>query len=189
MSNIDFQNGFISGMSTRGLTRSGEYYKPRIWNDSGIYDYFYIDFKGQLNDFSLGMFLESIIVYDSEQIIVTDINFISSGVYKVFADIEGKINGVTVINKKSTLLTFTSGRILPVFSTIFYVEGVTPYVRKAYIYEKVNIGISNIINTDDRYDVEFTGYFTNFEVQESVLLDNNNILTTSEIVDVSYWGT
>ena len=83
MSNIDFQNGFVCGMATKGLTRSGEYYKPIIWNDSGEYSYFYIDFKKSMEFFTLGMFNESIIVHDSEQLPVKGIENISPSVYKI----------------------------------------------------------------------------------------------------------
>ena len=73
MSAIDFQNGFITGMATKGLVRSGDLYKPLCWNDEGDYSYFYIDFRRVMSGFSSGMFNESIIVHDSEQLKVTQI--------------------------------------------------------------------------------------------------------------------
>ena len=106
MSEIDFQNGFLCGMATNGLTRSGEIYKPTVWNDSGVYDYFYIDFRRAMEQFSMGMLAQSIIVYDSVQIPITDYEFISPGVYKIYADISNKMKGVTVINKKTSLLSY-----------------------------------------------------------------------------------
>ena len=73
MSDIDFQNGFLCGMATKGLVRSGELYKPLIYNDSGVYSYFYIDFRRAMQAFSTGMFAESIIIHDSSQINVTNV--------------------------------------------------------------------------------------------------------------------
>ena len=55
---IEFQNGFLCGMATKGLTRSGEYYKPDIWNDEGVYTHFYIDFRREVAPFSTGMWNE-----------------------------------------------------------------------------------------------------------------------------------
>ena len=71
MSEIDFQNGFVCGMATKGLVRSGELYKPAIWNDEGIYNYFYIDFRRAMEDFSTGMWNESVVVHDSVQLAVS----------------------------------------------------------------------------------------------------------------------
>ena len=71
---IDFQNGFICGMATKGLIRSGELYRPIIWNDEGVYTHFYIDFRRATQPFSTGMWNESIVVHDSVQIMATDVS-------------------------------------------------------------------------------------------------------------------
>ena len=73
MDQISYQNGFICGMATKGLIRSGQLYQPVIWNDEGVYDYFYIDFRRALEPFSLGMWNESIVVHDNEQLTVTGV--------------------------------------------------------------------------------------------------------------------
>lgn len=67
MSNTDFDNGFACGVVLH-IVRSGDMYQPVCRNDSGIYSYFYIDFRRAMMPFSLGMFNESILVYDSVQI-------------------------------------------------------------------------------------------------------------------------
>lgn len=186
MSDIDFQNGFICGMATRGLTRSGEMYKPNIWNDNGVFNYFYIDFKEPLEKFSLGMFLESIVLYDSESIPITNVEYVSPGVYKVFADISGKINGVTVINKKTTLLNFATGKLLPAFSTLFYVDGVANYVRKAYVLEQEQIGSLNLLDTNDHFETYFSDYFYN-DASDYLYLNDYHQLLAYENIDISYW--
>ena len=33
---IEFQNGFICGMATKGLIKSGVQYEPIIYNDEGL---------------------------------------------------------------------------------------------------------------------------------------------------------
>lgn len=136
MSDIDFQNGFIVGMATRGITRSGLMYAPLVWNDDGVYSYFYIDFKKPVADFSLGMFTESVVVHDSVQLAVSGVARVSSSVFKVYVDISGRFQGITVLNKITTYLAFTTGEEIPPFSVHFFVEGISRYERMKYLYEK-----------------------------------------------------
>jgi len=140
MNSIDFQNGFIAGMATKGLIRSGELYKPICWNDEGIYSYFYIDFKRVMSGFSTGMFNDSIVVYDSIAIPVTQVQKVSSGVYKVFCDISDRLQGVTVMNKKTSRLRFATGERLPVFSVHFFVSGIAQYISDGYVYDAETLG-------------------------------------------------
>lgn len=136
MSDIDFQNGFLCGMATKGLSRSGNMYEPTIWNDSGVYTYFYIDFRRALEPFSMGMLTESLIVNDGvNNLSITGYEAVSAGIYKIYCDISGKINGVMVFNKRNTRLYLTTGDPLPVFSVLFYVAGITSYIDLQYIYE------------------------------------------------------
>ena len=73
MDKISYQNGFICGMATKGLVRSGQAYQPIIYNDAGVYDYFYIDSRRVLEPFSIGIFNESIIVSGASVLNVTDV--------------------------------------------------------------------------------------------------------------------
>lgn len=135
MSTIDFRNGFVCGMATRGLVRSGELYKPDIYNDDGVYSFFYIDFRRSMSEFSIGMFNESIVVYDSVQIAVTAISRVSANVYKIYGDISNRNHGITVLNKKTSRLRFLNGERLPAFSTHMFVSGQAPYIDGGYLYE------------------------------------------------------
>lgn len=159
-------------MASKGLVRSGELYKPTIWNDSGVYTYFYIDFRRTVRDFSLGMFNESIIVYDSQQISVSQIEKIGATVYKVYCDLSNKIHGITVLNKKTTRLRFSSGEILPVFSVHMFIGGQSAFVDGAYVYEKlvfstafseteaVNVAVSSAFTIPALYDsLHYTANF------------------------------
>lgn len=135
MSDIDFQNGFLCGMATKGMLRTGQQYEPKVWNDEGVYDYFYIDFKRSVLPFSTGMFGESVVVHDSEQLPVTNVEYVSPGVYKIYCNIAGKVGGVTCMNKKTTWLKFADGRKVPPFAVHFYVAGLASYMRLDYTYE------------------------------------------------------
>ena len=195
MSQIDFQNGFVVGMATKGLIRSGELYSPRIWNDEGVYSSFYIDFRRNLSVFSLGMFNESIIVYDSEAIEITAVEFVSTGIYRIYGSLLGKIQGVTVVNKKSTLLTTTNGVMLPVFSTMFFVAGLDTYIRRAYAYDITNVGDAQAelgLTSTDSIVVENVGYhIEDLDTHEIADIDARHTaeLTPVENITISYWTT
>lgn len=134
MSDIDFQNGFIVGMATRGITRSGLMYEPIVWNDAEDYSGFYIDFKKPVEAFSTGMLTVSLVLHDSEQLPITGYKKISSSIFKVYCNIAGKVSGITVINKATSLLSFSTGEKVPPFSVHFYVSGVSSYIRFRYMY-------------------------------------------------------
>lgn len=137
MSDIDFQNGFLCGMATKGMLRTGQQYEPKIWNDEGVYTYFYIDFKQGVQDFSIGMVSLSIVVHDSLEIVVTDVKRISPSVYKLYCNLLNRPLGVTVTNKKDSDLVFVSGRRVPAFSTRFFVAGYDRSLRAPWAFNEV----------------------------------------------------
>lgn len=187
MSNLDFDNGFICGMATKGLTRSGQFYRPNIWNDHGIYSYFYIDFKLPLETFSVGMLKESLIIYDSEEIEILNFEKVSGSVYKIFCNISDKTKGVTVINKKSSLLVFTNNSFVPAFSVMFYVAGLASIIRKAYAYETSKLIVPGRLGTLENPVVYYQDYLDT-TMKEGTALTIDISLTASETPDISYWG-
>lgn len=150
---IAFQNGFACGMATKGLVRSGELYKPIISNDSGVYTYFYIDFKRAMQSFSTGMFNESIVVHDSIQLSVTNVEYISNGKYKIYCDIANRVHGITVLNKKTSRLKFSNEYQLPVFSVHMFIEGQDSYIDGGYYY-------------DDAYFSNASGIYSNTQTED-----------------------
>ncbi len=137
MDQISYQNGFVCGLAARGLTRSGQLYQPNIYNDSGKYSYFYLDFRRAMEAFSIGMLTESIIVYDSTQIIITGFEKVNETTYKIYANIASLPHGVTVINKKTSRLHFANGDILPPFATHMLIAGQMSYMDGGYSFEKM----------------------------------------------------
>ncbi len=170
MSDIDFQNGFICGMATKGLIKTGSQYEPILWNDEGVYTYFYIDFKRAMSPFSQGMLAESIIVYSDAQLPITGFSKVSGSVYKIFCDISNKPRGVLVFNRKSTLLTYTNGQKLPVFSTLFYVAGQTAQEPLDYIYEISNFIVYSGDSESEAYN------FSLCELIETTLSDSSTFI-------------
>lgn len=140
MNQTSFQNGFICGMATKGLVRSGELYKPLIWNESGVYTFFYIDFRYVVLPFSLGMWNESIVVHDDEQLNITKVEKVTGTLYKAYCNIADKIHGITVLNKATSRLHFSStGERVPVFSVHTFISGIPSYDSTTYLYEKEDL--------------------------------------------------
>ena len=139
MDSISFQNGFVCGIATKGLVKSGAIYEPVAYNDAGVYDFFYLDFKRVMEPFSIGMFKESIIVSAAEVLPVTDVEQYGDTVYKVFCNISNQPKGVSVSHMKSTRLHFWDGTQVPVFSEWFSVAGLASMLDAGYFYEKAQI--------------------------------------------------
>lgn len=139
MSDIDFQNGFIVGMATRGITRSGLAYAPIAWNDDGIFSYFYIDFKKPVADLSVGMFEDSCVISDSVKIPATGVRRISSSIYKIYADIRDAFFGISILGKYDTSLLFSDGVSVPIFSIKFDVAGISPRQKLKYMYDSITM--------------------------------------------------
>lgn len=136
MDSISFQNGFVCGIATKGLVKSGAVYEPVAYNDAGVYNFFYLDFRRVLEPFSMGMFSESISVSASSALPVTDVKQYSDTVYKVFCNISNQPKGVCVTNKKSTRLHFWNGETVPAFSVWFSVAGQAAYIDAGYLFDK-----------------------------------------------------
>ena len=139
MDQTSFQNGFICGLATKGLVRSGQLYQPLAYNDKGVYSYFYLDFRRILEPFSIGMFADSIIISASSVLSVMQTEQVSATVYKIYCDISSQLKGVVVANKKTTRLRFSNGEIVPVFSIWFAVSGLDSQLDVGYFYDKHSV--------------------------------------------------
>jgi hypothetical protein len=157
-------------LEPQNVVRAEGWYEPLCWNDEGVYTYFYIDFLRAMSPFSLGMFNESIIAYDSVQLTVSNVVYVSPGVYKIYCDIANKPQGITVLNKKTSLLSFASGEQLSAFSIHFFVAGIAAYVRLKYVYETLE-DIPTISSAEDA-------------VGEFVFWPNEECTTTVETANI-----
>ena len=194
MSEIDFQNGLICGMATRGLVRSGQLYEPIIWSDFEVYSHFYIDFKGTLALTSLGMVSSSLIVTDSNMRAITGLLYISPGVYRVSCNISNVPSGLTIANKATSLLTFSSGRRVPTFSVHFYPEGAPRYAMMAYAYDVVLASqrpqLFTVLDTGTDAST-FWAIDERTPISESIInpiMDNIALLGVVDSVVISYWS-
>ena len=149
MDSISFQNGFVCGIATKGIVKSGAVYEPVAYNDAGVYNFFYLDFRRVLEPFSMGMFSESIIVSASSALPVTDVEQYSDTVYKVFCNISNQPKGVSISNKKSTRLHFWNGEPVPAFSVWFGVAGQTIYIDAGYLFDKCDFTTFNTTTSEN----------------------------------------
>lgn len=186
MSSLDFQNGFVCGMATKGMLRTEQQYSPNLWNDSGVYNYFYIDFKQTLELFSLGMLKESLVVFDSVQIAIDGMTYISPGIYKIYADLAGKVKGITVMNKANSLLDFSNGAPVPPFSTRFFVAGLDTYAQVAYGYDQAYLSTAPALPTAPEICTTEYQEYTAYTPTEAT--DLNTLHTADEETIISYWS-
>lgn len=145
MDSISFQNGFVCGIATKGLVKSGALYEPEAYNDAGVYDFFYLDFKRVMAPFSIGQFNESVIVSGTSALSVSQVTQATdgsgnkiAGVYKVYCDISAQTRGVSISHQKNSRLHFWDGTQVPVFSTSMYVAGLTTYIDGGYYYDSAD---------------------------------------------------
>lgn len=144
MSDIDFQNGFVVGMATKGLIKSGQAYSPIIGNDTGLYSYFYIDFLKTLSLFSLPMLIDGIQILTSSSTVITITGFtqITGSKYKIFTADFSAQETLTVVGKPTTWLNFsTDGTKVPGFSQLFYIAGITPIFRPGYFIQGIDTSV------------------------------------------------
>lgn len=168
MSEIDYYNGFVCGMATRGVIKSGQSYSPNAFNDPGQTGYFYIEFRQSLNSFSFGMLAESIQVLGSAGTLsITGFKMISPSRMQVFCNIDGQ-QAVTVIGKTGGWLSFTAGGKVPGFSVSFDVEGVVSYPKLAYAYEALTV--QNTTSQVESATIDFANYTTDQTAYDMMLI-------------------
>lgn len=109
-------------------------YQPAAWNDTGVYDYFYLDYKRALGSFSYGRFRNaSALVGTTGELIPHNAEQVSAGVYRIYADISRE-KQVRIFGTEGRGLLFSDGEPVPDFGTAFWVDAEEPY-RPDYLYD------------------------------------------------------
>lgn len=145
-------------------------YVPRIWNDTGVYTYFYIDFKKPLAAFSIGMWVDSILIMGNALLTPTSVEKINASTYKVYVPLSDLYHGLFVTSKRPTRLYTEIGKEVPAFAVHMNVDGLSYYLDAAYIYDRISY--INVMNA--------------LEIQNVVLCAN---LNTDSTVDNATYAT
>lgn len=131
-----FLAGLSVGKSLKGWSGAGEAegYTPRVWNDEGVYDYFYIDYIRDVVNFSLGRFRHSTIISGATgELTPSNAEQISNSVYKIYANIAGA-GQVSVLGREARGLKFPGNDDVPGFEANFWVDDEVPY-QPDYMYD------------------------------------------------------
>lgn len=185
MSEIDYYNGFVCGMATRGMIKSGQSYSPNAFNDPGQTGYFYIEFRQGLNSFSFGMLTESIQVLGLVNAIpITDFEMVSPSRLKIMCSIAGS-ESITVVGKTGGWLSFAAGGKVPGFSASFTVDGVVSFPKLAYAYELFTVPTSSIQPVDSMI-FSFNASFNDLIIKDEVDLQTED-LVLNENVNISFY--
>ena len=131
---------FTAGLAVGGgwnHTLVHDAFSPRIWNDEGRYDRFYIDFLRPIRDFSFGQFTSSVHVMASRKLLTVSAAVrVSQSVICLFANIEGQTHGVTVIGADQSKLSYEGGGAVPRFVQTFQVAGLLTFSDYAWVFEQ-----------------------------------------------------
>lgn len=137
--NIEFQNGLIVGLATRGLIKSGRTYEPLVYIDQGQYSYFYVDFKKALQPFSLGILVESINVYSNNGALnLLFFERVSPSIVRIYCNLPQN-QRIVVEGRNDGYLTFVTGEKVPQFFVNFFTGVEIPTFKPAYVYETIKV--------------------------------------------------
>ena len=122
-------------------------YQPEAWNDPGVYDYFYLDYKRAVGTFSYGRFRNaSALVGTTGELIPHNAQRVSGRVYRIYADISRE-KQVRIFGTEGRGLEFSDGEPVPDFGTAFWVDGEEPY-QPAYLYDAVELTAKEVETTE-----------------------------------------
>lgn len=138
MMTVEFKKGFATGLALKSIPFYFEY-APTVWNDYGVYSYFYIDFLKPVGSFSIGMLQESLYVFTTSQKAISGFERIDSRTFKIYCDISDGYEGVCVINIANTKLKFsTNDTKMKEFSVGFKLAGSVRLSSIPYIVEAIS---------------------------------------------------
>ena len=131
MEKRSFLAGLAAGRSLKGWSGTGgagESLAPLCWNDEGVSDCFYINYRAPLREFSYGRFCNKTAVFGSDgEIIPTEAELVEGGIVRVWADLSGQTQ-VRIFGNSRDGLWFSDGRAVGAFAAEFWVDGQAPYV-------------------------------------------------------------
>lgn len=179
-----FLAGLSVGKSLKGWSGAGEAegYTPRVWNDPGVYDYFYIDYIRDVVNFSLGRFRHATIISGATgELIPTNAEQISQSVYKIYVNITGA-GQVSVLGREARGLKFPGNDDVPGFEANFWVDDETPY-QPDYMYDAFALQEAHPNGTE----IVTLGFYTGlgaFTMKDTVQISTKQ--TISETCTVTY---
>ena len=151
MMTSEFKKGFATGLALKSIPFYFEY-SPTVWNDYGVYSYFYIDFLKPVGSFSIGMLQESIYVFTTSKKTITGFERIDNRKFKIYCDISDGYESVCVINIANTKLKFsTNDTKMKEFSVGFKLAGGVRLSSIPYIVEAIPVvSVKQKINENAR---------------------------------------
>ena len=130
------KNSFLAGVTVgrqlKGWASVGTLlrgYSPLVHNDTGIYDYFYLDYLYDLDpDLSFGRFVSATVIYGSESGVLfpDNIERVDAHTIKVYVGI-GSERRIRVFGSSDMGVNFSDGATVPSYGVGFYVDGIEPY--------------------------------------------------------------
>lgn len=177
---------FATGLAIGGQWNLGEVKASGIaicYHDVGEYDHFYLKFTKAIAEFSFGQFEETVVVVGKNgEIPVSNATIYNSTTIRIEANIEGEDDGILVAGREHGYLSYASGKNIPKFVSMLWLNELVNFIKLAYIWDKVKFTNTSIIEAI--VDVVFNS------TNNSAPTENINTYETREVTDnvnVSYF--
>lgn len=160
-------------------------YMPAVWNDPGIYDYFYIDYKRAVGTFSYGRFRNSsALVGTTGELIPSNAEQVSPRVYKIHCDISQELQ-VRIFSNEGRGLVFADGEPVPGFGVSFWVDEAAPH-ELPYIYDSGKLEVETF-NAPEGLAISVFGMHPIGGMMDTAALPEPYDHATRESVGVEYF--
>lgn len=177
---------FATGLAIGGQWNLGEVKASGIaicYHDVGEYDHFYLKFTKAIAEFSFGQFKETVVVVGKNgEIPVSNATIYNSTTIRIEANIEGEDDGILVAGREHGYLSYASGKNIPKFVSMLWLNELVNFIKLAYIWDKVKF--TNTLVHESIIDVVFNN------TNSSAHTEHIDMLETKEITDnvtVSYF--
>ena len=109
-----------------GGSGAGAALPPLCWNDPGVYDCFYIDYRYGLQHVSFGRFRnQTVILGSGGEITPTEVEAVDRHTVRVWADLTGQVQ-LRLFGNGKPGLSYTDGRTVGPFSADLWIDGAAP---------------------------------------------------------------
>lgn len=145
MNRRSFLMGLSVGRSLKGWGGStgASAFSPRCWNESGVYDRFYIDYGVGVQAFSYGRFCNKTGIFGAAgEISPTAAERVDGTTVCIHADISGETR-VRVYGNAKAGLTLADGQMCPAYAAEFWVDGAAPH-ELPYAAESMALGAAMV---------------------------------------------
>ena len=141
-------------------------YSPELYMDEDYSNYFYIDFLQDIENFSLGMFTEFMIVIGKTIVTPTTVVRVNSHVFKVYMDLTTMGEKLHLINTNNHIFKFTNGEYVDIFYSNMDILNVVSTELNAYLYDNT-LMTTHSFDAGDNLLIQILGMINTNPIKDS----------------------